>query len=952
MKKVLSLVLALSMVLCMFPFAFASELSDVEDTKYAGSVDALVELGILNGYPDGTFKPEKNVTRAEMAKILVISLGLESAAELAKGETQFTDVAADHWATGYINVAAANGIIIGYPEGDFRPEAEVTYAEAITMALRALGYKSVIERSGTWPTNYMQKAVELELLDDMGTVGGNTAAIRGNISLLVWNMLTTEMWVIKEENSSTGATYGKSDKVMLNIKFPNYKYIEEAYVSDVAVSGTEVTLTLVDDDDFGAAGTKTLATGEIETADFLTLYGRKVSALLNTKTEVFVAVSALDTVVEGKLAEKLPATLTSASIEVNEKTYKTASTLRGTREYNATDGETHAMLVMDGGKVVSITTYAATNFVVETLKVVKDDLKVNGSKLTLTDEDLILFEGLKVDFDEIEVEDVITKLENGSNDIYIITRNTVEGDVTKYIEGTAGEYDGDDIIEVDGDEYYIWDNADAIIYVDEEKMNLDDLTASDWKALKDEEIVLTLDYFGEVVRMDVGKLSPTAASNEGIYLISSEGTWSVKDSSGSTKYVKLMGLDEEESYVVKSNAKFLNKDGATVAESTFEKGKLVYVEFNSKDEVTLIQHVLTGWNNGESTTSKNYLAALDISDAEYKDGYIEDDYKVSADVVVYSVYTSEDEDGDEELTLESDEGREAVADLDGEDILIVFGQYNTVKYVLLNAELGSKDLKFGVVESVKYNRIGDAYTIKIEDEDGDITEYEVKDDADAAVEEGSLVIFKVNSQDEFILVIEELEETNIAGIATSKNYPYVKSVTDGGSIASLLLDEDTKLFDLGREKVVAGIGFTDTKLADVKFVVTEVSTEVDSFRVYSAEDMRFRKGDRLLVDATNKVIVVIRGLAEVELSSIAVTTQPSDLAYTAGQTFDPTDMVVKATYTNGMKQIISHANLSLTPSVTVELTVADHHNEPVAISYTENGVTKTANTSNLTVTAP
>lgn len=951
MKKVLSLVLALSMVLCMFPFAFASELSDVEDTKYAGSVDALVELGILNGYPDGTFKPEKNVTRAEMAKILVISLGLESAAELAKGETQFTDVAADHWATGYINVAAANGIIIGYPEGDFRPEAEVTYAEAITMALRALGYKSVIERSGTWPTNYMQKAVELELLDDMGTVGGNTAAIRGNVSLLVWNMLTTEMWVIKEENSSTGATYGKSEKEMINIKFPNYEYIEEAYVSDVVVSGTEVTLTLVDDDDFGAAGTKTLATGEIETADFLTLYGRKVSALLNTKTEVFVAVSALDTVVAGKLADKLPATLTSASIEVNEKTYKTASTLRGTKEYNATDGETHAMFVMDGGKVVAITTYAANNFVVETLKVVKDDLKVNGSKLTLTDEDLILFEGLKVDFDEIEVEDVITKLENGSNDIYIITRNTVDGDVTKYIEGTLGEYDGDDIIEVDGDEYYIWDNADTIIYVDEEKMNLDDLAASDWKALKDEEIVLTLDYFGEVVRMDVGKLSPTSASNEGIYLISSAGTWTSSDASGSTEYVKLMGLDEEDSYVVKSNAKFLDKTGANAAKSTFVQGKLVYVEFNSKDEVTLIQHILTGWNNGESTTSKNYLAALDIASAEYENGYI-DDYKVSTSVAVYSVYISEDEDGDEELTLEVDEGREAVADLDGENILIIYGQYNTIQYVLLNAELGSKDLKFGVVESVKYNKVGDIYTIEVEDEDGEVTEYDIEEgDAAEDLVEGSLIAFKVTSQDEVRLVEEELKETDIAGIATNKNYPYVKSVTDGGSIASLLLDENTKLFDLGREKVVTGIGLDDVKIADLKFVVAEVSDEVDSFKAYSAEDMRFRKGDRLIMDATNKIVVVVRGLGEITLSSIAITEQPNDLTYVEDQTFDPTGMVVKATYSNNMKQTISHDQLVLTPSVTVKLTVADHHGNPVVVSYTENGLTETANTNNLTVTA-
>ncbi|MBQ6860354.1 MAG: S-layer homology domain-containing protein, partial [Clostridia bacterium] len=190
MKRVLSLVLALSMVMSMFTFSFAGTgLKDVAGTEYESAVEALVELGVVNGYDDGTFLPENVVSRAEMAKLLVVAAGLAPAAELAEGTTKFSDVAADHWATGYINVAAEYGYIMGDPDGSFRPDDTVSYAEAITMALRVLGYKTVVEAKGTWPTNYIAKAEELDLLEDITYGTYATGAKRGNVALLIWNML-------------------------------------------------------------------------------------------------------------------------------------------------------------------------------------------------------------------------------------------------------------------------------------------------------------------------------------------------------------------------------------------------------------------------------------------------------------------------------------------------------------------------------------------------------------------------------------------------------------------------------------------------------------------------------------------------------------------------------------------------------------------------------------------
>ena len=98
-KKVLSLVLALVMVLGTFGTAFAASFPDTVETVYDEAVDRLSLLEILEGYPDGTFKPENQITRAEFAAVAVRAKGLESAAAAAKGlATGFTDVTPAHWA--------------------------------------------------------------------------------------------------------------------------------------------------------------------------------------------------------------------------------------------------------------------------------------------------------------------------------------------------------------------------------------------------------------------------------------------------------------------------------------------------------------------------------------------------------------------------------------------------------------------------------------------------------------------------------------------------------------------------------------------------------------------------------------------------------------------------------------------------------------------------------------
>ncbi|MCR4428320.1 MAG: S-layer homology domain-containing protein [Caldiserica bacterium] len=103
-------------------------------------INSLNEVGILSGYPDGYFKPENPVSRAEFAKIALLAFRLPP----SKPEfSTFSDVPPDHWAYQFIEGAVKAGLIKGYPDGTFQPEKEVSKAEAITILVRFLAWPLV-----------------------------------------------------------------------------------------------------------------------------------------------------------------------------------------------------------------------------------------------------------------------------------------------------------------------------------------------------------------------------------------------------------------------------------------------------------------------------------------------------------------------------------------------------------------------------------------------------------------------------------------------------------------------------------------------------------------------------------------------------------------------------------------------------------------------------------------
>ena len=99
---------------------------------YYNYIGYLTRYNILNGYPDGSFKPDNPITRAEFSKVASMF------DKIAGGGSNFSDVPASHWAKRFIDSAYNKGWIKGYPDGSFRPERNLTRAETVTVINRML----------------------------------------------------------------------------------------------------------------------------------------------------------------------------------------------------------------------------------------------------------------------------------------------------------------------------------------------------------------------------------------------------------------------------------------------------------------------------------------------------------------------------------------------------------------------------------------------------------------------------------------------------------------------------------------------------------------------------------------------------------------------------------------------------------------------------------------------
>lgn len=210
MKKILCGLLAIIMLMSFS--VSANSYTDVPVTTE--SIEVLNDLGIMKGTGDNKFEPDAYLTKAEGVTLIIRLLGLEEAAISATGtKVDFTDVPADHWATGYISVAISNGIVAGMGDGTFCPDDEMTYAQFIKMLVAALGYNPQAEEAGEWPTNYLTTAKQIKLNTGF-THKANDSIKRIDIAKLAYNALTIPK--MGKNGVGINAVYAPVDTLILD----------------------------------------------------------------------------------------------------------------------------------------------------------------------------------------------------------------------------------------------------------------------------------------------------------------------------------------------------------------------------------------------------------------------------------------------------------------------------------------------------------------------------------------------------------------------------------------------------------------------------------------------------------------------------------------------------------------------------------------------------------------
>lgn len=223
LSKILAVLITVSMLFGMVTVTHAAEFSDVTtENKYYEPVKILSGLGIINGYQDGTFGPDKDVTRAEFATMLMRAMASAGIGSTDLAGTPFTDLGDASWAVSDVRTAYDLGIINGMTATTFEPNSNVTFEQALKMIVCALNYGGQAESiqasapGQPWYYGYVQTARSLGLIDNIVMVEGQPAK-RSHIAQMIYNALEVNM-LEKVEVAGGGTMYMESTQNWLKDK--------------------------------------------------------------------------------------------------------------------------------------------------------------------------------------------------------------------------------------------------------------------------------------------------------------------------------------------------------------------------------------------------------------------------------------------------------------------------------------------------------------------------------------------------------------------------------------------------------------------------------------------------------------------------------------------------------------------------------------------------------------
>ncbi len=195
----------LALLTVLFPVVAAAAFSDVPSTHlYFSPISYIEDAGIVSGYSDGTFRPENEMNRAELTKIIINATFEQSEISNCDLTTvQFPDVASGIWYEQFLCVALKNNILEGYPDGTFKGEQAINYAETAKIVVNAYGY--ITEPSDPWYERYTQQLTNIDAQPPTITSVGQNIT-RGEMAYLIEQVDADIYKLINQQGNSSSSS--------------------------------------------------------------------------------------------------------------------------------------------------------------------------------------------------------------------------------------------------------------------------------------------------------------------------------------------------------------------------------------------------------------------------------------------------------------------------------------------------------------------------------------------------------------------------------------------------------------------------------------------------------------------------------------------------------------------------------------------------------------------------
>ena len=162
--------------------------TDYLQSDYKDAIEYLYNEGIIDGYPDNTFKPKRTINRAEFMKILIESNFDPTEFDTFGMNSCFPDVTADQWYTEYVCFGKSRGIIEGYEDGNFRPEQSITLNESLKMMYETIGVAGP-DPNAIFKFKYYSPAARAGYIPDDLKGEYDTFVTRGEVSEILYRIL-------------------------------------------------------------------------------------------------------------------------------------------------------------------------------------------------------------------------------------------------------------------------------------------------------------------------------------------------------------------------------------------------------------------------------------------------------------------------------------------------------------------------------------------------------------------------------------------------------------------------------------------------------------------------------------------------------------------------------------------------------------------------------------------